>query len=96
MQNADKIIDMKSINRFSDGQRIMVRFGNREHKLLAGMPYSYDSCDGKIGYIRESFEVSQGNGDKCCYYEILVPKDGVMLRVPETCLESAERGQSVL
>jgi hypothetical protein len=85
---------------FREGQRVKVEGLQDNGEPVDHFPVHYLKYHGKIGYIANLKNRSAANGkqgeNQSRRYEVFITKLGILIELPENCLELAEYRRSVL
>jgi hypothetical protein len=91
------MVNQQQIPRFTIGQRVKVVVPNNSGDPF---PSDYLTYNEKIGYIANTNDTFSPSNEYCktqsrCY-EVFITKIGIMLEIPEKCLELAESRRYVM
>jgi hypothetical protein len=85
---------------FSYGQRVKVIVLGSNDEPINHLPSHYLKYNGRIGYISSLKDTLAGNGkrgeNQSLRFEVFITKLGIIIELPEDCLESAEYRRSSL
>lgn len=94
------MISQQSAPRFTVGQRVKVVVHKGNGDPIDPLPSHYFSYNEKIGYIANTDDAFSSGNDHCSNqsrcYEVFITKIGIILELPEKCLESAESRRYVM
>ncbi len=94
------MISEQQVPRFTIGQRVKVVVPSCDDEINNSIPSHFLTYNEKIGYIANTDDVFSPNSEyykeqpRC--YEVFITKIGVILELPEKCLEPADSRRYVM